>query len=122
MHVGHQWLLSQAAVLGEVVVVVASDRMVKKIRGRAAQALTEVRVARVLAENLKNVVVRIGRSDGDFLATLREESPDVLLLGFDQRADEAAIRAAMPELEIRRAEPYFPEFFKSSRFRYTEKK
>lgn len=122
MHVGHQWLLSQAAFLGDVVAVVASDAMVKKIRGRAAHAPEEVRAERVRAENLENMVVRVGRSDGDFLATLREAGPDILLLGFDQRADESAIRSAFPDLEIRRATAYFPEFFKSSRFRYTEKK
>ncbi len=117
-HVGHQWFLAQAREIGEeVAVIVATDKMIAQIRGRASFDNEKNRMARVAREGFGNVVVRLGREDGDFLQTLREEKPEILLLGFDQHANEELIQATFPELEIRRATQFYPEFFKSSNFR-----
>ena len=118
LHVGHQWFLAQANELGDdVTVVVATDSMIRKIRGRDSFEKQEERLVRVSEENFSHHNVRLGREDGDFLQTLREESPDILLLGFDQYANVDLIKAEFPGLEIRRATQFFPEFFKSSNFR-----
>lgn len=117
-HVGHQWFLAQANELGErVSVIVATDAMVRQIRGRDPFDSQENRLARVSAEGFGHHNVRFGREDGDFLQTLREEAPDILLLGFDQHANEEVIAAEFPDLEIRRASAFYPEFFKSTKFR-----
>lgn len=123
LHIGHQWLLWNATKKAtELVVILATDVMVHKIRGRSSHFSEQERMLRLQKEELPHTTVRVGREDGDFLQTLREESPDVLLLGFDQNANEKLIQAEFPELEIRRAKKYFPEFFKSSHFRYTKEK
>lgn len=123
LHIGHQWLLWNATkIADEIVVIVATDTMVRKIRGRSAFAPETERLARLQQEYLPHTKIRLGREDGNFLQTLREESPDVLLLGFDQHANENTIQKEFPTLKIKRAEKYFPEFFKSSHFRYTQEK
>lgn len=123
LHIGHQWLLWYAAELSdELVVIVATDSMVSQVRGRDSYDLETKRMERLQQEKLPHTTIRLGREDGDFLKTLREEAPDILLLGFDQYAQEEMIQQEFPKLEIRRAKKYFPEFFKSSHFRYTEEK
>lgn len=123
LHIGHQWLLWNASKKAtELVIIVATDIMVQKIRGRASHFSEQERLKRIQQEFFPNAHIRLGREDGDFLQTLQEESPDMLLLGFDQKANETLIQKTFPALEIHRAEKYFPEFFKSSYFRYTKKK
>lgn len=123
LHLGHQWLLWNTTKLADkVVVIVATDKMVRKIRGRSAFFPETERLARLQQEHLPNTKIRLGRKDGDFLQTLQEESPDILLLGFDQKADEILIQKKFPDLEVYRAPKYYPEFFKSSYFRYTQEK
>jgi len=116
-HVGHQFLVWQAVKLAEeVVVIVARDTTVKRIKGHQPRLSEEKRMKRILEEKIPGLRARLGRSDGDFWETLREESPDALLLGYDQNFDEEACHELFPEIKIFRAEPYAPEFFKSSKF------
>ncbi len=123
LHIGHQWLLWNATKKAtEMTVVVATDITVRRIRGRDPFYSEEDRLVRLQEEMLPHTKIRLGREDGDFIQTLHEESPNILLLGFDQRADERLIKKEFPDLEIFRAEKYFPEFFKSSHFRYTKEK
>ncbi len=120
LHIGHQWLLWHAAKMTDkLVIIVATDVMVRQVRNRDPFFPEQERMKRLNQEMLPNTIIRLGREDGDFLQTLREESPDMLLLGFDQVANEELIQSTFPELEICRAEKYFPEFFKSSHFRRT---
>ena len=118
MHVGHQFLVWQAAKLAEeVVIVVARDMTVEKIKGHQPQLSEAKRMERILKEKIPTAQVRLGREDGDFWETLREESPDALFLGYDQDFEEKKCQKHFPEIEILRAQPYAPEFFKSSRFK-----
>lgn len=120
LHVGHQFFLWNAVSLAsEMVVVVARDETVLRYKKQMPRFLENERLSRVCAENLPHTQVRLGRRDGDFFQTLREESPDILLLGYDQRLDPAAVQKQFPTLRIERADPFAPEFFKSARFRYT---
>lgn len=123
LHIGHQWLLWHATKIADkVVVIIATDVMVEKIRGRKPFNSERERMARLQRETLPHTKIRLGREDGKFLQTIREEKPDILLLGFDQHADEKKIQMEFPHLTIQRAQKYFPEFFKSSHFRYTQEK
>jgi cytidyltransferase-like protein len=123
LHIGHQWLLWDAVKKATAMtVVIATDVTVRKIRGRDSFYTEEKRMNRLKQEMLPNTKIRLGRTDGDFIQTLREEDPDILLLGFDQIADEKLIRDNFSRLKIRRTEKYFPEFFKSSHFRYNKEK
>ena len=112
LHVGHQYLLWQGSNMSdELVVIVARDRTVKKIKKRYPVYNEEDRLKAVKAQNFPNAQIRLGRSDGNFHKTIQEESPDLLLLGYDQRFD-----ARVGNIQTLRLKAYFPEFFKSSKF------
>jgi cytidyltransferase-like protein len=118
LHAGHQFFLWCAAQISKsLVVVVARDSTVLKLKKRVPKFPESERQARVFFEDLPNACVRLGRADGDFWQTLSEENPDVLFLGHDQKFDEVAARQKFPQLKILRAAAFSPEFFKSSRFR-----
>ncbi len=118
-HVGHQFLLWTAyAKVEAMVVVVAQDVTVKRTKGRYPRRTGQERLARLATEfkNTPSVSVRMGRETGDFLQTVREESPTHLFLGYDQKADIDRIKEAFPDLIIKRMPAYFESFFKSSKF------
>jgi len=117
-HTGHQFFLWQASGMCEqLVIIVARDKTVHRIKGRPSHHDEEARLQRIKNENIPHTSVRLGREDGDFFQTLQEESPDGLLLGYDQRFDEEKAKDIFPELLIIRAEAYKPEHFKSSKYR-----
>ncbi len=116
-HIGHQFFLWSGRCLCETMtIVVARDKTVELKKGRLPINSEKSRIARIQKENISFASVRLGRADGDFIQTLREESPDILYLGYDQIFDETIIEDIFPTLHVIRAKPYFPEFFKSSKF------
>lgn len=116
-HVGHQFLLYQASSLAsKLVIVIGRDATIEKLKKRKPIHAEEERMQRIKQENIPNAVVRLGRSDGDFLKTLGEEGPDLLLLGYDQYFNEKLCKENFPDIKIKRADPYFPEIFKGSKF------
>lgn len=116
-HVGHQWLLWQAVHrVDELVVIVARDQTVLRIKKSLPKNSQEKRRERILQEFLPNSTVRMGRKDADFLQTLKDEDPDILFLGYDQRFDEEKSQEFFPDLSVVRLDPFFPGFFKSSLF------
>ena len=116
-HVGHQYLLwSAAREASALIIVIARNTTVEKIKKKKPVHDERLRLQRVKAENLPRAEVLLGREDFDFLKTLEEASPDVLYVGYDQRIDEAKIKKAFPDLMIKKAVAYAPEIFKSSLF------
>ncbi len=113
LHPGHLSYLKQLRLLGDtVVVVVARDLNVKKLKGKAPLEPQHRRVEAVKGTGLADAVV-LGRKN-DFFACLREFEPDVIGLGYDQKADVETIRHTFPTIKIRRMRPYKPERYKSS--------
>ena len=87
IHEGHKFFLQEAKKLGEELIVMISHDSLnrKKIRGRAVPA-TE-RKKNVEALGIVNKVI-IG-DPKDRMKIVREEKPDIIVVGYDQ---------AMPEL------------------------
>lgn len=88
LHTGHLKFLEEAKKLGgegaKLVVVVARDSTVRKVRGRPPIFSEEDR--RRLIEGLKPVDKAIlGYEGDDMLKVVEEEKPDVIVLGYDQR-------------------------------------
>ncbi|MCK5460432.1 adenylyltransferase/cytidyltransferase family protein [Candidatus Gracilibacteria bacterium] len=122
-HVGHQYFLWTAKGLAqEMVVIIARDTNVLRFKKHRSKYSETFRLNRIKKElKIKNisqdfVKVRLGREDANFWETIEEENPDMIYLGYDQRFDEEFCQKQFPFIEIKRAESYFPEFFKSSRF------
>ena len=119
LHVGHQYLLWHAATLGdECTVIIARDQNVLRYKNELPIQDEATRLRHIEEQHLPHTTVRLGRSDGDIRKAIAEESPDMILLGYDQTIDEAAIVQTFPRVEIQHMNAYHPAFFKSSYFRY----
>lgn len=116
-HPGHEDFLRQAKALGnELIVIVARDETVVRIKGFSPTDSTELRRANVLRAGIADEVV-IGHLGGDMFAIIDELHPHVLALGYDQRIAEGDIRRRCPWCEVVRLEAYHPDKYKSSIYR-----
>jgi len=134
-HPGHKFYLSEARKRGDfLVVVVARDENVLKIKGKLPRNSEEKRVE-VLREqrfdlkgekNASEVEPRGGLADevvlGDLVdryAVIEKFRPDVIALGYDQKVNEVELRDKLQKLdldaEIVRISAHFPEKYKSSK-------
>ena len=114
IHPGHIFLINEAAKLGDVYVVVATDHNRKLYSGEYPIIPQEQRLE--VVKNIANVKeARLGRSDNNTLKTVEEINPDMILLGPDQKYDISALKQGLKELglekiEIRRLDTYFDKF------------
>lgn len=111
LHPGHIFFIEEALRLGRVIVVVARDETVLRIKGRQP--------VETLAQRTKAIRTRfpdatiIAGSATDFLAPLRDHRPDLLLLGYDQILPPGILESDLP-CTVLRATAHCPEKFKSS--------
>jgi glycerol-3-phosphate cytidylyltransferase-like family protein len=99
---------------GKVSVVVARDHNVARIKGKPSRQNEEER-CRILRETFPGVDVVLGDAN-DFLAPVRRISPDLILLGYDQRLPPGVLESDLP-CPIERLPAFRPELYKSSRMR-----
>lgn len=99
LHLGHVHYLEKARELGdELVVVVASDRTVRK---RKHEPITPAEMRRDLVASLRCVDrAVIGSDSGDPYVTVLEIKPDIIALGHDQQHSEAKIRLELQKRGI----------------------
>jgi len=119
LHPGHIAFFRQAKDLGdELIVIVARDENVQKIKGLRPEP-EDFRKDNVEKTGIPDQVV-LGNLQQDPLSILRELSPDVVALGYDQRVSEAEIKSVLPDCEVVRLKPFHPDLFKSSLYRSAE--
>ncbi len=117
LHPGHIDYFRQAKQYGAyLIVVVARDSSVLKDKGRLPRFKEAERHWHVSAQPLVDKAV-LG-NEGDKLKVVEQEKPDVICLGYDVKMDEEQLRQALAQRgltpKIVRAQPYFPEKYKSS--------
>lgn len=110
-HPGHRSLLMQAEKLGPVIVVVARSTNVERIKGKKPLQSDDERV-KALKDSFPDAEVILGDPD-DFLVPLREQKPDMLLLGYDQGLPPGVTDVDLP-CPVRRAKALRPDLYKSS--------
>jgi len=118
LHPGHEDYFRQAREIGErVVVVVARDETVIAVKGHTPRIHEAHRVSMVHDHALVHEA-RLGYP-GDKYQIIEEIHPDIILLGYDQQAFVDRLISAVQErglvVDIRRAKPYHPEVYKSSK-------
>lgn len=117
-HKGHESFLKQAKKYGgSLIVVVARDKTVKEIKGKLPRNKEKVRLEKIRKSGLADEVI-LGNF-GDKYAIIRKIKPDVICLGYDQKAfvDNLAgflFAFGMKNVRIKRLKAYRPEVFKSS--------
>lgn len=99
VHVGHLATLREAKRLGDLlVVVVARDRTVERMKGR--KPINSERDRLEVISALKPVDLAILGDEKDLYQTVRRVKPDVIALGYDQKHDEEEMRKKLEELGI----------------------
>src|SRR3989338_10025559 len=118
LHPGHLDFFRQAKKYGNFLIVsVATDKNVKKRKGRGALFGQLERLK--LVSSLKIVDRAILGGEEDFFAHIKAEKPDVICLGYDQWAKEADVilelrRVGLLATEVYRLRPYKSQKAKST--------
>ncbi len=112
-HPGHEYFLREAKQLGDcLVVIVARDTNVQKIKGRAPYDLEQDRLAHVVSFPFVDEAM-LGYEDfAKHLQVLEDIEPDIICLGYDQQA-------TLPDgpWRVVRLDPYKSDQYKSSLLR-----
>ena len=116
LHPGHHSFLTQAARLGEeLFVVVARDANVLRIKGKAPDQGEGERLRQVGRHQAVDDA-RLGYPGSDFLRVVADIDPQVIALGYDQKAPPG-LAEAFPGCRIVTLEAFEPERYKSSLMR-----
>ncbi|MBP9779040.1 adenylyltransferase/cytidyltransferase family protein [Candidatus Gracilibacteria bacterium] len=118
-HPGHVFYLSEAEKLAKkMIIVIARDARVEKIKGRYPKDTELIR-----QQNVRNsfcgAEVILG-NENDIFAPIRAHRPSILAFGYDQRVPEEKILESFPQIKIVRIEGYETDKWKSSLLRKTE--
>jgi FAD synthetase len=111
LHPGHEFLIGEGMKMGDVIVIVARDVNVQRIKGRPP-AENEKERMNAMQKKFPEVLVVLGNPK-DFLAPLKKYKPDILLLGYDQRMPPGVTEESLG-IRIKRADAHEPHRFKSS--------
>jgi FAD synthetase len=120
LHAGHLNFFEQAKELAEkLVVLVALDENVKNTKGSLPLHAQKERLEKVMQQKIVDKAV-LGKKT-DFLQTIAEEKPEIILLGYDQKWNEKELEQKIAGLglkvEVKRAKAFQPNKFKSSKIR-----
>lgn len=116
-HMGHEAYLRQAKALGdELIVVIARDETVRKIKQKTPEWNENKRKKAVSESGIADKVV-LG-NPGDKYEVIRQFRPNVIALGYDQfvftyRLSKLLIDEKI-DAKIVRMQPYKPELYKTS--------
>ena len=112
LHPGHEFFLKKARALGDtLVVVIARDSNVEKIKGKPAAQGEQERLKAVHALQFVDEAV-LGDEPLSF-SVVERQKPDIIALGYDQNADEKKLREL--GFEVARLPAFKPSKFKSSK-------
>jgi FAD synthetase len=117
LHPGHEDYFRQAKALGDqVVALVSRDQTVVSVKGQLPRVNEDQRRKNVESHPFVDSAV-LGDAE-DRLKVICDVDPDVILLGYDQRAftenlDDLLLKRGL-HCRVVRAEPFHPEVYKSS--------
>ena len=119
LHPGHIYFLKQAKKLGDFLIVsLAREKFVRQIKGHKPLHSEKERLD--MARALKIVDKAILGSTDNYIKHIVSQKPDIIALGYDQRAFTADLKkklsdAGLKKIKIVRLKPYKPIFYKSSK-------
>lgn len=123
-HAGHEFYLKKAKEMGTtLIVVIARDKTVQKIKGQKPDNSERQRAKTVKLSGLANKVVLGSLKDKHLV--LKKHRPDVIALGYDQFVFTQTLKKTLIDLHlntiIERIPPHFPQVYKSSIIRHNTK-
>ena len=125
LHEGHEDFFRQARSLSRdpyLIVSVARDSAVERVKGERPKHDERARLSRVAAHPLVDKAV-FGDESG-YITHIRAHAPDIIALGYDQEGEyvehlKEDLHAAGLTTRIARMKAYKPERYKTSRLRET---
>lgn len=120
-HKGHENFLKQARQYGDyLIVVIARDKTVEKVKGELTQNNENNRLRIVIESNLADEVV-LGSLE-DKHQVIKKYQPEIICLGYDQKAFIDNLRKKLKEFDLEKTriiklKSYYPEKYKSSKLR-----
>jgi FAD synthetase len=114
IHAGHIFFINEAAKLGDVYVIVSTDKNAERFKGQKPIVPEKQRLE--VVQGLKNVkVAKLGRADNDTLITVEEVNPDLILLGPDQKYDitelkKGLIKKGLEHIMVKRLDTYYDKY------------
>ena len=121
VHKGHKHLFEQARALAKktqpfLIVSIARDKNVERIKGRAPRHTQHQRLTTVA--KIVGVDKVILGAVGDHIPHIIKEKPNIIALGYDQTAYVRGLRAALKtaglKTKIVRLKPHKPHLYKTS--------
>lgn len=120
LHPGHLALLSTAAKIAPVTVVLTTDQVIGRYKKRAGVNTYQVRSARLKRLPCVESIVPCDAEPGKF-ETLQQLKPTTIVLGYDQIKLHQALHKFYDKQPFRprliTARPYRPEYYKSTLIR-----
>ena len=115
IHPGHIWFLQQAKKHGDhLVVVLARDNQIRRIKGHAPQIKEQDRLALVKALKLVDAAY-LGDNAYRYERLVKKIKSDIIVLGYDQKETIEEIQARVgTHIRIVRLKAYKPKKYKSS--------
>ncbi len=114
IHPGHLYLINEAAKMGDVYVIVATDKNREVYSGEIPIIPEDQRLD--VINSLKKVKeARLGRSDNDTLKTVEEINPDIILLGPDQKYNLETLKRELEKkglsnIIVKRLNTYYEKY------------
>ena len=118
LHPGHLNFFRQAKKFGDnLIVSVGTDKNVQKIKGKTPLFNQGERL--VLVSQIRIVDKAVLGSEENFYGHIKDFSPDVICLGYDQWASEDEVRRDLDEVGlnstvVKRLKPFEPQRAKST--------
>lgn len=114
LHQGHLNFFKQAKKFGDkLIIVVARDKNVKKIKGKFPGFTENERLMRVQEAKVADKAI-LGQIKDPY-AVIREEKPEVICLGYDQSSFTAGLKKEFSDIKVVKLESYKPDIYKSSK-------
>ncbi|MDD5041100.1 MAG: adenylyltransferase/cytidyltransferase family protein [Candidatus Peribacteraceae bacterium] len=111
LHPGHLFVLAEAGKRGALAIIVARDVTVQRHKNRLP-VHTEDERRTAVSRAAPSARVLLGDKD-DYLRPVRENVPDLILLGYDQQLPHGVDLEDLP-CPVERLPAFHPELYKSS--------
>lgn len=114
LHPGHIFFIDEAAKMGEVYVIVSTDKNAARFKGDKPIVPEKQRLE--VVQHIKNVKeAKLGRPDNDTLKTVGDINPDIVLLGPDQKYDLETLQKGLNEkglthIKVKRLKKYYDRY------------
>ncbi len=96
LHPGHRYLLTSAQKLGSLIVVVARDKNVKKLKNKLPKFNERERILHLKKELLGQKIILGDIREGSW-SVIKKIKPDIIALGYDQKVLANILRIFIKE-------------------------